>query len=177
MNRIEIGGSDTASPLNVAKRVGLVRQWAELADKRILDAGCGAGEFVEAFAGFGAIAQGVEFEEAKVRTWLEKRPGDHRVRQGDLEHLDFPDASFDVVFLNEVLEHIPDDRRALSELQRVLSDNGTLIVLSPNRYHPFETHGVYSWKTGAHFSILRTMIGSLPPTWRTAEPSVGNPAR
>ena len=155
---IEIAGSDTSAPLTLKKRVDLVDRWAGLAGKRVLDAGCGAGRYVEAMAARGAEVHGVEYLTEKVREWQSRHPGDERVRQGDLEKIDFPDATFDVVLLNEVLEHVPNDRAALRELARVLKPGGWLMLFSPNRYHPFETHGVYSRATGAHLGVARTFL-------------------
>ena len=43
---------------------------------------------------------------------------------------------------NEVLEHVPDDHKALAEVYRILRPGGQLVVFSPNRLFPFETHGV-----------------------------------
>ena len=49
----------------------------------------------------------------------------------DLLDLAHPDASFDFVLCNHVLEHIPDDRRAMAEMSRVLRPGGTLLVTVP----------------------------------------------
>jgi 2-polyprenyl-3-methyl-5-hydroxy-6-metoxy-1,4-benzoquinol methylase len=157
-NTVEVGGSDTASPLNVAKRLALIHKSVDLSGKRMLDAGCGAGEYVEALTKAGASAEGIEFVAEKVQSWQDKHPGDNRVRRGDLERLEFEDAQFDLVLLNEVLEHVPDDALALREIYRVLKPGGTLFLFSPNRYHPFQTHGVYSLKTGAHRGITKTFL-------------------
>ena len=46
---------------------------------------------------------------------------DHRV---DIQHLPFQDASYDIVYASHVLEHIPDDEQALSEIRRILKPNG-----------------------------------------------------
>ena len=43
----------------------------------------------------------------------------------------YADGSFDLVLCSHVLEHVPDDTRAMRELARVLSDNGTLLTLVP----------------------------------------------
>ncbi|WP_419827884.1 class I SAM-dependent methyltransferase [Sphingomonas sp.] len=155
---IAVGGTDTAKPLNLRKRVEIVSRAVRLPGARVLDAGCGAGEYVLAMAELGAEAEGIEYVEAKVAEWQASHPGDPRVRRGDLAGLDFPDARFDAVLLNEVLEHVPDDHRALDELFRVLKPGGTLILFSPNRYHPFETHGVLSKKTGRNSGFLRTFL-------------------
>lgn len=52
---------------------------------------------------------------------------------GDIYHLPFPDAVFDVVVCYHVLEHIPDDRSAFRELARVLSARGMMIFQVPYR--------------------------------------------
>lgn len=49
----------------------------------------------------------------------------------DLTNLPYPDASFDVVYASQVLEHIPDDRRAMSEIYRVLRPGGWSVLLVP----------------------------------------------
>jgi SAM-dependent methyltransferase len=49
----------------------------------------------------------------------------------DITDMPFPDSSFDVAIVNHVLEHVPDDRRALSELARVLVPGGVLYTMHP----------------------------------------------
>lgn len=51
--------------------------------------------------------------------------------QADACRLPFPDSTFDRIIASEVLEHIPDDRGALAELQRVLRPGGTMAVTVP----------------------------------------------
>ncbi len=53
------------------------------------------------------------------------------VRSEDVQRLSFADASFDLVTHTEVLEHVPDDRRALAELQRVLRPGGLMLFTVP----------------------------------------------
>jgi SAM-dependent methyltransferase len=49
----------------------------------------------------------------------------------DLLDMPYPAGSFDVVICNHVLEHVPDDRLALSEIHRVLRPHGRAILTSP----------------------------------------------
>jgi len=49
----------------------------------------------------------------------------------DITHIRFPDHSFDVILCSHVLEHVPDDHKALCELQRVLRPGGLVIIMVP----------------------------------------------
>ena len=56
----------------------------------------------------GADVWGIEFLDEKVAEWRYRPPNDDRVRTGDLANLDFVDGAFDIIFMNEVLEHTKD---------------------------------------------------------------------
>jgi ubiquinone/menaquinone biosynthesis C-methylase UbiE len=144
---IEPAGGDTGTPRNLRKRLAWIERFAApLAKRRVLDCGCGAGEYVRALLARDADAWGVEFDEKKLAAGAAGDPElAARLSVGDLESLAFPDESFDLALLNEVLEHVPDDAAALAEVCRVLRPGGRLIVLSPSRLYPFETHGVF-WR-------------------------------
>ena len=49
----------------------------------------------------------------------------------DITAIELPDASFDAIICSHVLEHVPDDERAMRELQRVLTPGGWAIVMVP----------------------------------------------
>lgn len=49
----------------------------------------------------------------------------------DITEIDFPDASFDLIYCSHVLEHVEDDRKALQELYRTLKEEGWAILLVP----------------------------------------------
>jgi ubiquinone/menaquinone biosynthesis C-methylase UbiE len=53
---------------------------------------------------------------------------DHHV---DLQGLPFEDQTYDFVFASHVLEHIPDDRKAISEIRRILKPNGIAVLPVP----------------------------------------------
>jgi hypothetical protein len=57
-------------------------------------------------------------------------PADLRL---DISDMDQPEGSFDLILCSHVLEHVPDDRSAMSELRRVLTDGGRALVLVPYR--------------------------------------------
>jgi len=89
-----------------------------------LDAG--AEEVAQVRATFGAMADAGEIDLATTRIGTVR---------GDALHLPFADGTFDRVICSEVLEHIPDDERAMSELARVLSPGGTMAITVP-RFGP-----------------------------------------
>jgi SAM-dependent methyltransferase len=55
-----------------------------------------------------------------------------RLAQGDAVHLPFPDGAVDVVASFETLEHVADAAALVAELGRVLADDGTLLISTPN---------------------------------------------
>jgi 2-polyprenyl-3-methyl-5-hydroxy-6-metoxy-1,4-benzoquinol methylase len=111
----------------------------DLAGKRALEIGCGRGGFACWLAGLPngpSEVVGMDFSPKaleKARAAAERR-GLGRVvwREGDIQNIDAPEASFDTVFSCETIEHVPDPRRALAELRRVLRPGGRLFLTTPN---------------------------------------------
>lgn len=157
-------GGDTATPNSLEKRVRLVDSLVGLRDRRVLDCGCGAGEYVVAMGLRGADARGIEIDPWKVDAFERVHPGDDRVQVADVEHLPFDDGYFDVVVMNETIEHFPDDRKALQSARRVLKPRGQLVMLAPNRLYPFETHGVYRRTSGTRVSHMTPFVPYIPLT-------------
>jgi ubiquinone/menaquinone biosynthesis C-methylase UbiE len=83
------------------------------------------------------------------------------VVQGDALHLPFPDGAFDRVICSEVLEHIPDDLSAMSELARVLRPGGTMAITVP-RFGPelinWALSDEYHNVPGGHIRIYRRSV-------------------
>jgi len=133
------------------KRLELIRRYVELEDKDILDIGCGIGTYVAKLRLFSDRVWGVDIDPEKVAQASQKLPG---IQAASAENLPFDDHSFDVVLLNEVIEHVADDRAALREACRVLRPGGKMVIFAPNRLFPFETHGFYLGK--------RYIFGNIP---------------
>ncbi len=119
------------SPPDLELRLGFMRTGVRPGD-RALDLGCGEGAFTEELQRAGARAVGVEVAQAAVRR--------ARERHGSLEFelvaidgpLPFADGSFDLVWASEVIEHVADTARWLSELRRVLAPGGRLLLTTPS---------------------------------------------
>jgi SAM-dependent methyltransferase len=138
---IQPSGGDTGVPLNINRRLHWIKQHIDLRGKWILDCGCGSGAYVLKFFEFSPYVFGVEYNADKVRAFRSLKIYPEHVSQGTIEKLDFEEGQFDFVLLNEVLEHVSDEVQALDEIYRVLKPSRTLVLFSPNRLYPFETHG------------------------------------
>lgn len=122
------------------RRLDLIKRYAHLDGKRILDVGCGLGTYVKKLRAFSDEVYGVDIDPDKVAQAQKELENIHLA---SAEKLPFPDAYFEVVLLHEVLEHVTDDRQAVCEAYRVAKTGGRLVIFAPNRLYPFETHGVY----------------------------------
>jgi hypothetical protein len=61
----------------------------------------------------------------------------------DITNIQYPNASFDIVYCSHVLEHVPDDRTAMRELRRVLKPHGWAVFLVPQHSGPtYEDFGI-----------------------------------
>jgi SAM-dependent methyltransferase len=117
------------------ERPAMLELAGEVAGRRILDAGCGAGPLLAALRDRGAIVTGFD-KSAGMLDLARRRLGDDADLQvAELGNpLPFPDDTFDDVTASLVLHYLEDWRPALGELRRVLKPGGRLIV-SVN--HPF----------------------------------------
>jgi SAM-dependent methyltransferase len=96
--------------------------------KSLLDISCKEGEVLQALQRRGFLLRGTNFEPHGPA--LNGIPIDYGVDL--LRQLPYDDASFDVVLLVEVIEHLENHRVALGELARVLKPGGVLVLTTPN---------------------------------------------
>jgi ubiquinone/menaquinone biosynthesis C-methylase UbiE len=105
---------------------------------RILEIGCGRGDFTCWLAEkFGNAAEiyGADFSATAVRkaqAFANSRRLPARWLVTDIQCIAAPSENFDVIFCCETLEHVPNPRKALAELVRVLKPGGRLFVSTPN---------------------------------------------
>lgn len=140
--RLPERGSATSTPLNVSYRVGRV---AARVTGRWLDVGSADGGYSSALLDAGATrVVGIDVERDRIAAATQRRLRAASFCAAASEGLPFADGSFDGVWLNEVFEHVADEGVSLREIHRVLAPHGQLILISPNRWFPFEGHGLRS---------------------------------
>jgi ubiquinone/menaquinone biosynthesis C-methylase UbiE len=102
---------------------------------RVLDVGCGTGEYVARVTELGFEAAGLEPAQGMRERAVEKNPGGD-IRDGVATSLPWPDGHFDLVLCIEVLRylHRADLRAALGEMCRVLKPGGRMFLTMVNRY-------------------------------------------
>jgi len=120
------------------------------AGRRVLDAGCGLGYGSELLLRAGAAeVTGVDVAEAVVEAARARAPEGITFVQADLVgELGLSDGQFDLVVCFEVIEHLEERDRAITEMRRVLAPGGLLVMSSPNRdvYVPGNPHHVHEYE-------------------------------
>lgn len=109
----------------------LREQAAQAAPLRVLDVGCGEGQLTAAIASARCRAVGIDVAEEPLRRARARHPELELLRLADGEAWPFSDASFDVVWAGETVEHVADTAGWLSELRRVLRSGGSLLLSTP----------------------------------------------
>jgi SAM-dependent methyltransferase len=110
----------------------------DLAGKRVLDLGCGAGESSVYFALKGARCVAADISPGMVETALrlaKKYNVSIEGRTTDVQELDFPEGSFDFVYAANLLHHV-DSERTLREMHRVLKPGGKACFWDPLKHNP-----------------------------------------
>ena len=163
-----LGGSVTNSFQDADRYERLMGRWSRrlapllirfggLADgDRVLDMGCGTGSLIFALPGFAEIASaaGIDLTESYIAA-ARARNTDARFTfdVGDACALPYPDSSFDRAFSLLVLHFIPEARKAVEEMRRVVRPGGTV------------TAAVWDNYGGQPFArILWDIAGVLDPT-------------
>jgi SAM-dependent methyltransferase len=113
-----------------------LRSEIPLREAKALDIGAGSGGLAIAIAKAGGSVVAIE-PDSRRRRWAEARVRGHRVDvrvvDGSGEQINYPDASFDLVTLDSVIEHVDDPACVIGEVSRVLCPGGLVYLVSPNK--------------------------------------------
>ncbi|MEO5883632.1 MAG: class I SAM-dependent methyltransferase [Caldimonas sp.] len=111
---------------------------------KLLDVGCGSGEFASMMRERGWAVQGTEFDLAAART-AETLHGIH-VDIGELSAIRYPTESFDALTARHVLEHVREPVEFLAECWRIIRPGGRLVVVTPNVESLGHRHFADRWR-------------------------------
>ncbi len=121
---------------------------------RCLNAGCGEGLYdslLRSLPGIESVVN-MDLQEKTAGGLADYVPG-------SLTQLPFPDQSFDCCLASEVLEHIPDDHKAVSEIARVLRPDGMLLISVPALPAPHDPNHVREGYTIGSLAVLLEQNG------------------
>jgi 2-polyprenyl-3-methyl-5-hydroxy-6-metoxy-1,4-benzoquinol methylase len=105
-------------------------------EQRLLDIGCGSGDFLEQAQAAGWRVWGVE--PSPVGAQRAQRRG-FKVSCGELEEAKFPEKFFDMISMSHVIEHLDNPVAELRRCRSLLKDDGKLLVVTPN-FDCFDRH-------------------------------------
>lgn len=150
------------------------------APRRVLEVGCGEGELAERLTATVPVVVAVD-QSPRMVELTRARGVDAHV--ADVQHLPFPDASFDAVLAAWMLYHVPDLDRGLSEVARVLRPGARLVATTNGADHLAELlalGGIERWELpfeaengaeilGRHFSSVQRQDAHGTVTFRDIE--------
>lgn len=129
------GGTSLPSVFPVTQRM-----LGDLRGLAVLDVGCSQGQFAlsHLMSAGARVVIGVDFSVGAVQAAQRAAAGLPNVLfvAGDAMALPLKDGRFDRVVITEVIEHLPDVQKCLSELRRVLADDGEIVLSTPNYFNP-----------------------------------------
>ncbi len=153
----EEGYSDPATLEKMSEPGVLIDIKKLTAGKRFLEVGCAGGAFLNTARKLGFQTHGVELSEDASR--FAKQTFGLDVFTGELADAKFPDRSFDVVFMGDVIEHLPNPIATLREVHRLLDKDGVLVMALPS-----QTNSLFSRIGFVLYALLgKSATVGLPP--------------
>jgi 2-polyprenyl-3-methyl-5-hydroxy-6-metoxy-1,4-benzoquinol methylase len=135
----------------------LLRRYSP-AGKRVLDYGCMDGVFTIRLQQLGGQATGYDISPAAIAQAQRFRGAS---REPEFSTIPPPPGQFDIVYCNEVLEHVPDDESFVGELIHLLAPGGRLVGTTPV--------GRYFWDPDHKRSYDERSLGRVLSAWGAAK--------
>ncbi len=137
---------------NLIKKLGI-----DPKGKSALEVGSGGGILTEEIAKMGFITTGIDPSDQSLETASNhaKASGlDIKYEKGTGEHLPYADGSFDCVFCCDVLEHVQDLPKVISEISRVLKPNGVFFYDTLNRTFISKLVAIKIWQEWKRWAFM-----------------------
>jgi SAM-dependent methyltransferase len=182
---VEIGASE--KPWNSATTLYIARKIQEIAGGRrlqVLDMGCGQGQAISLLQGYGHALYGFDLPDKSEALKAALGPifgdaFDEHIRfMADERCIPFESGHFDIIYANQVFEHVRFLDQMLAECARVLKPDGSLITLFPLATYPLEGHSLIPfahWLPPGRFrraylrAFLTLGIGRRLPGWTVSQ--------
>ncbi|AXG68923.1 demethylmenaquinone methyltransferase [Kordia sp. SMS9] len=123
----------------LSKKMIIVEKYTKSNTKKVLDIGCGTGDFL-------AMSQKYKWEIAGVEPDAQARKIAAQKTETEIHTNDWlsqiPDHSFDAITMWHVLEHVPNLDEQIATLKRIIKPNGSLFIAVPN----FKSHDAHHYK-------------------------------
>jgi len=123
----------------LSKKMAIVSQYTKSNSQRVLDIGCGTGDFLKIAQEYKWNIAGVE-PNAQARKIASDKTGIEIQNNDWLATID--DHSFDAITMWHVLEHVPNLPAQIASLKRIIKLNGTIFIAVPN----FKSHDANHYK-------------------------------
>lgn len=117
----------------------ILRRLGDVRGKKLLDLGCGAGENSVYFAKKGALCVASDYSPGMVEVAMQLAATNGVTIEGKTMNaiaLDCPDNTFDIVYVANLLHHLPEPRAAIKEMHRVLKPGGKACFWEPLKHNP-----------------------------------------
>ena len=145
--------------------VELIEKYAE--NKEVLEVGCGTGIILNEVRKNAKKAVGIDLSEGMLEHARQKGL---EVQQANATEIPFDDSVFDVVYSFKVLPHVPEIRKALLEIARVVRDDGTLVLEFYNsislKYLANNISSFFRKKVYLRYDNVQRIKQYLPDGWR-----------
>jgi len=122
-----------------------MQKFTDFTDKRCLEIGCHFGGLSTYYALHGVKLEAIDSELGEpvlefARDYAREKGASLSLNYGDVHNLHYEDNSFDIIIMDNILEHLSDFRKALLECRRVLKEGGLLFMNFSLFYGPFGGH-------------------------------------
>jgi len=113
-----------------------MRRFTDFKNKRCLEIGCHLGGFSTYYALHGVELEAIDCEQGEpvldfARSYAREKGASVSFKYGDVHNLNYKDNSFDILIVDNILEHLNDFRKALSECRRVIEERGAALYEFP----------------------------------------------